>query len=235
MKLTHYGHSCFSVSVPSASGGKQLLFDPFFSSNPLSSQSGVSAESVRADYVLLSHGHFDHVEDAVSVIRRTGAKAIVGFEIGEWLKANGVDAGQVLAMNHGGTLRLEFGTVQMVNAVHSSTLPDGSLGGNPGGFVVRTDAGAFYYSGDTALTMDMQLIPRRGLLRFAVLCVGDTFTMGPEDALEAARMLECEEVVGVHYDTWPPIAIEKDVAQAMFHGKGKKLHLLQPGQSIDFS
>jgi L-ascorbate metabolism protein UlaG (beta-lactamase superfamily) len=235
MKLTHLGHACFSVALPVDCGGARLLFDPFLTSNPLAQAAGLSAGKIGADYVLISHGHFDHVEDAVAVLKRTGAKAVAAYEICDWLKAQGVAEGQLLPMNIGGTLRLDFGTVQMVAAVHSSTLPDGASGGNPGGFVVRTGAGAFYYSGDTALTLDMQLIPRKGALRFAILCVGDTFTMGPEDALEAARMVECDEVVGVHCDTWPPIAIDSKEAKGLFKKAGKTLHLLKPGEEIDFA
>lgn len=189
---------------------------------------------MHADYVLISHGHFDHVEDSVAILKRTGAVVLAAYEICEWLQRQGVPAVQVHALNIGGTARLPFGTVQMVSAVHSSTLPDGSTGGNPGGFVVRTEVGAFYYSGDTALSLDMQLIPRRGPLRFAVLCVGDTFTAGPEDALELARFVECDEVVGVHFDTWPPIAIDHHAAADLFSNDGKTLHLLKAGSEINF-
>lgn len=234
MKLTHFGHACFSVTLPPQCGGTRLLFDPFLTSNPLAHKAGISAQSVAADYILISHGHFDHIEDAVAVLKRTGAKVIAAYEICDWLKGQGVKDDQALPMNHGGTLKLDFGSVQMVNAVHSSTLPDGSSGGNPAGFVVRTASGSFYYSGDTALTMDMQLIHRRGPLRFAVLSIGDTFTMGPEDALEAARMIECDEIVGVHYDTWPPIAIDSTQAKTLFEEAGKRLHLLAPREERSF-
>lgn len=206
------------------------MFDPFLTSNPLAQKAGITAKSVDSDYVLISHGHFDHIEDAVDILQRTKAKVIAAYEICDWLKAQGVEEAQTLPMNHGGTLKLDFGSVQMVNAVHSSTLPDGSSGGNPAGFVVRTAAGHFYYSGDTALTLDMQLIPRRGPLSFAVLSIGDTFTMGPEDALDAARFLECDQIVGVHYDTWPPIKIDPSQAETLFEAAGKTLHLLAPGE-----
>lgn len=235
MKLTHLGHACFSVALPEECGGARLLFDPFLTSNPLAQSAGLSWGKVQADYVLISHGHFDHIEDAVAILKQTGAKAVAAYEICDWLKAHGVAEEQVLPMNIGGTLRLDFGTVQMVAAVHSSTLPDGASGGNPGGFVVRTKSGAFYYSGDTALTLDMQLIPRKGPLRFAILCVGDTFTMGLEDALEAARMVECDEVVGVHYDTWAPIAIDHKKAKALFKQAGKTLRLLKAGEDTVFA
>lgn len=229
MKLTHFGHSCFLISLPAQCGGKRLLFDPFLTSNPLARKTKTTADSIETDYVFLSHGHFDHIEDAVGILKKTGAKVVAVYEICDWLKTKGVAEEQVLPMNIGGTLKLDFGSVQMVHAVHSSTLPDGSSGGNPSGFVVRTPAGAFYYSGDTALTLDMQLIPRRGPLRFAILCLGDTFTMGPEDALDAAQMLQCDEIVGVHFDTWPPLVIDKQAAKALFKKADKTLHLLNPG------
>jgi L-ascorbate metabolism protein UlaG (beta-lactamase superfamily) len=235
MKLTHFGHSCFSVTLPSSCGNKHLLFDPFLTSNPLAQNAGITAATVTADYVLISHGHFDHVEDAVAILKRTGAKVIAAYEICDWLKARGVGEEQTLPMNHGGTLKLDFGTVQMVSAIHSSTLPDGCSGGNPGGFIVRTCAGSFYYSGDTALTLDMQLVPRRGPVDFAVLCIGDTFTMGPEDALEAAKFIQCDTIVGVHFNTWPPITIDSAAAKALFAAAGKTLHLPDAGEEISFS
>ena len=235
MEFHYYGHACFSVTMPlagSAAGRKRLLFDPFLTSNP---QASIAASKVKADIVLVTHGHFDHLEDAASIAKRTKAKVLAGFEVGEWLKTQGVDAAQIQPLNHGGTVPLEIGTAQMVNAVHSSSLPDGSYGGNPGGFVVRSPkAGAFYYSGDTALTMDMQLIPRKGALRYAVLSIGDSFTMGPEDALEAAKMLECDEIIGVHFDTWPPLKINHRAAKSLFAKAGKTLHLPKPGETLRF-
>jgi L-ascorbate metabolism protein UlaG (beta-lactamase superfamily) len=186
------------------------------------------------DYLLISHSHFDHVEDAATIARQTGAKVLAGFEVGEWLKSQGVPGEQIQPLNHGGTARFDFGSVQMVSAVHSSSLPDGGYGGAAGGFVVRSTQGAFYYSGDTALTLDMQLISRKGPLRFALLCIGDAFTMGPEDALEAARFVECDEIVGVHFDTWPPLQIDHAWAKSLFSGAGKKLHLPSPGDSLTF-
>lgn len=232
MRFFYYGHSCFSVTLPALCGGTRLLFDPFLTSNPRAREAGLDQAVPEADYVLISHGHFDHVEDAVRILRGTKAVAIAAYEVCEWLLRHGVAENQLHRMNIGGIARFAFGSVHMVHAVHSSTMPDGAPGGNPGGFVVRTQAGAFYYSGDTALTLDMQLIPRRGPLDFAVLSLGGTFTMDPEDALEAARLLGCDEIVGVHFDTWPPITVDQEGALSLFSNAGKRLHLPAPGAEM---
>lgn len=226
MKLTYFGHSCFSVEI----AGKKLLFDPFIRANDLAKS--VDVDAIQADYILISHGHFDHVEDAAAIAERTGAKLISNFEIVQWFGNQGVTNGH--PMNHGGGFDFEFGRVKYVKAVHSSVLPDGTYGGNPGGFVVDAAEGAFYYSGDTALTMDMELIGEEFDLRFAVLPVGDNFTMGAADAAKAAGFVGVSEVVGVHYDTFPPIRIDHDAARAVFEKSGLQLHLLDIGASRDF-
>lgn len=227
MKLRYYGHSCFSVEA----GGKTLLFDPFISDNELAR--GIDPALVPADYVLISHGHFDHIADAEAIARRTGAGVVANYEIATWLGDRGL--GRLHPMNHGGSRRFEFGRVKLVAAVHSSTLPDGSSGGNPGGFVVETGEGTFYYSGDTALTLDMRLVGESFRLSFAVLPIGDVFTMGVEDAIKAAGFIGCTQVLGVHYDTFPPIRIDHAEACARFRAAGMELHLLAPGQTHDFA
>jgi len=227
MKLTYYGHSCFSVVV----GGKTLLFDPFISPNPLAK--GIQLDQVPADYILISHGHEDHVADVESIARRTGAVLISNYEIITWYGRRGFNNAHPL--NHGGARRFDFGMVKYVNAVHSSMLPDGSNGGNPGGFVIQSPEGNFYYSGDSGLTLDMQLIGESVPLKFAVLCVGDNFTMGPDDAIKAADFVRCNRIVGVHFDTFPPIQIDRDAAVAKFKAAGKELLLLNPGESTDFA
>jgi L-ascorbate metabolism protein UlaG (beta-lactamase superfamily) len=226
MKVTYYGHSCFDVLV----AGKHLLFDPFISGNSLAAS--VDVNVVPADYILVSHGHDDHILDAVAIAKRTNALVISNFEIIEWLTAKGL--ARTHALNHGGACAFEFGRVKYVNAIHSSMLPDGSYGGNPGGFVVATPQGNFYYSGDTALTLDMKLIGEATPLKFAALCIGDNFTMGVEDALRASDFVKCPEIVGVHYDTFPPIQIDHAAAQTRFAAGGKRLHLLKPGESREF-
>lgn len=226
MKVTYYGHSCFSVIV----GGKTLLFDPFITANPLAK--AIDVNTVPADFILVSHGHGDHVGDVVAIAQRTGALVIANYEVATWLNQKG--APRVHPLNHGGSFKFEFGRAKFVNAIHSSSLPDGSNGGNPGGFVVESADGNFYFSGDTALTLDMKLIGESVKLKFAALCIGDNFTMGPDDAVKAAEFVRCNEILGVHYDTFPPIQIDHAAAQARFKSAGKTLHLLPPGGSHDF-
>jgi L-ascorbate metabolism protein UlaG (beta-lactamase superfamily) len=226
MNFTYYGHSCFAVEL----AGSALLFDPFIAPNPLAA--GIDLNSVRADFILVSHGHQDHLADAVGLAKRTGATVIANYEVATWLNKNG--AGKIHPLNHGGACALDFGRVKFVNAIHSSSLPDGSYGGNPGGFVVESAQGNFYYSGDTALTMDMKLIGESTRLAFAALCLGGTFTMDAADAVQAARLVDCDEIVGVHYDTYPPIKIDHDEARKKFQAAGKRLHLLKIGASLEF-
>src|SRR5215472_10049654 len=204
MKVTYYGHSCFGVEV----GGKNLLFDPFITGNELARN--VDVKKIPADYILISHGHSDHVGDAVAIAKRTGATMVSNFEITQWAGKQGVPKAHPL--NHGGGHQFEFGRVKFVNAIHSSSLPDGTYGGNPGGFVVETAEGVFYYSGDTALTMDMKLIGEAQQLKFAALCIGDNFTMDVIDAVRAAEFVKCNEILGLHYNTFPPIHIDTGAA-----------------------
>jgi L-ascorbate metabolism protein UlaG (beta-lactamase superfamily) len=226
MKVTYYGHACFSVVVV----GKTLLFDPFITGNPLAK--AIDVKTLPADFILVSHGHGDHVGDAVEIAKRTNALVVANYEVATWLNQKG--APNVHPVNHGGGFNFAFGRAKFVNAIHSSTLPDGSNGGNPGGFVVETNEGNFYYSGDTALTLDMKLIGESVKLKFAALCIGDNFTMGPDDAVKAAEFVRCSEILGVHYDTFPPIQIDHAKAVERFKAAGKNLHLLRPGETRDF-
>jgi L-ascorbate metabolism protein UlaG (beta-lactamase superfamily) len=225
MKTTYLGHSTLLVET----AGTRLLFDPFISPNPLAA--AIDIEGIGADYVLLSHGHADHVADAEAILKRTGATLISNYEIVTWFGGKGIEKAHPL--NHGGGFVFPFGRVDYVAAVHSSVLPDGTYGGNPGGFVVTTDEGSFYFSGDTALTMDMKILAEKYELSWAALCLGDNFTMGPRDAATAARWVGAKEVIGMHFDTFPPIAIDHASARAEFANAGVKLHLLQPGETID--
>jgi L-ascorbate metabolism protein UlaG (beta-lactamase superfamily) len=226
MKATYYGHACFSVQVMN----KILLFDPFIRPNELAKS--INFNTLPADYILLSHGHEDHIADTADLAIRTGAMVVSNFEVIEWLGKARLP--KTHAMNHGGAWKFDFGRAKFVNAIHSSSLPDGSYGGNPGGFVIESAEGNFYYSGDTALTMDMKLIGESTRLTFAALCIGDNFTMGVEDAIKAAEFIRCDQILGVHYDTFPPIKIDRKAAIQSFKEAGKTLHLLGIGASHDF-
>lgn len=223
MELTWYGQSCFSVHV----AGKQLLFDPFITGNPQASH--IDVHQIEADYILVSHGHGDHVGDLVSIAKRTGAQVIAAFEVANWAQAQGVK--KVHGMNFG-SYDFPFGRVSFVPAWHSSALPDGSYGGNPGGFVVQTEDGNFYYSGDTCLMLDMQLIPHYAKVDFAVMPIGGNYTMDVRDAVKAAEFVQTDKVVGVHYDTFPVIEIDKEKAKDIFKQAGKELLLTEIGGII---
>ena len=226
MKITYYGHSCFSAQI----GNQTLLFDPFITSNELAKD--IDPKTINANYILISHGHSDHMADAADIAKRTGSTIISNYELTVWFGKQGLEKSHPL--NHGGGHSFDFGRVKLVNAIHSSSLPDGTYGGNPGGFVVESSEGNFYYSGDTALTMDMQLIGQSTKLKFAALCIGDNFTMGIEDAVKAADFVRCNEVLGLHFNTFPPIRIDQTIAVKTFAAAGKHLHLLPPGKSHNF-
>jgi len=225
MNFTYYGHACFAVEI----GGKTLLFDPFITPNPLAA--AIKIDTVKADYILLSHGHVDHVADAPAIAQRTGALVIAPFEVARWMEKQGA---KIHGVNPGGGPGFDGFKVKFVNAIHSSSLPDGTYGGCPGGFVITSAEGNFYYCGDTALTRDMELIGERDSLNFAVLCIGGNFTMDVDDAIRCAEMIRCDNIVGVHYDTFPPIKINHEQAQEKFKIAGKRLHLLPPGGSLKF-
>lgn len=224
MQLTYYGQSCFLVMMAS----KRILFDPFITPNPLAKH--IVLEDIEADYILISHGHSDHVADCVALARQNKATVVGAFEVVNWLNKQGVE--KYHPMNTGGKRNFEWGTVKCTNAIHSSAMPDGSYGANPMGFVVTGEKN-FYYSGDTALTMDMQLVSRWAQLDFAVLPIGDNFTMGYEDAIVAAELIQCRTIVGVHYDTFGYISIDHEKAKNAFARAGLNLLLPGIGESIE--
>ncbi|UAY52815.1 metal-dependent hydrolase [Ferruginibacter albus] len=225
MTLTYYGHSCFSVEIK----GKKILFDPFITGNELAKN--IDINTIEADYILLSHGHGDHCADAEAIAKANNAIIVAAYEIAEWYIKKGVE--KCIHMNTGGKWHFDFGSVKCVSAVHSSMLPDGSYGSNPMGFVVTSDEINFYYSGDTALTLDMQLIPTFAEIDFAILPIGDCLTMGADDAVQAAKMVQTNVVVGVHYDTWGNIKIDHQKTIENFKAHGIDIKLLSIGESIE--
>ncbi len=224
MKITYYGHSCFTIETE----GKTILFDPFISPNELAK--GIDVDSIPADYILISHGHMDHIADAVRIAKRTGATVVSNWEIVQWLNNQGVT--NTHPMNIGGHWFFDFGKVKCVTAVHSSSLPDGTYGGNPMGFLLETSEGNVYYAGDTALTMDMKLIGDYKLIDVAFLPLGNNFTMGIDNALIAAGFIRCDFIIGMHYDTFGYIKIDHKEAIEKFHVAGKELKLMQIGSHI---
>ena len=223
-QIQFLGHACFLVEF----GGTKLLFDPFITGNPMAKQ--IDIDALEVDYIFLTHGHQDHVLDAETIAKRTGAKIISNYEIVSWYDNKGISGHP---MNHGGKYVFDFGTVKYVSAIHSSVLPDGTYGGNPGGFVVWNDSNCFYMAGDTALTYDMKLIPALcPKLDWAVLPIGDNFTMGMEEAVMAADFIQCNQIVGCHYNTFPPIEIEVSKAQELFETQKKTLYLPKVGANL---
>lgn len=223
MELTFYGHACFLVHT----GDTKILFDPFISPNPQAKDIDIS--SITADYIFVSHGHEDHVADLLSLARQTQATVVSNFELITWLEKQGYE--KVHPMNFG-TRTFDFGTVHFVPAAHSSALPDGSYGGNPGGFIFKTRAGNFYYTGDTSLTAEFTMIPYYGSLDAAIMPVGGNFTMNPEEALIASNIIKCDNIIGVHFDTFGYIVIDKEQAIAQFKAAGKTLRLPEIGATI---
>lgn len=207
--ITYYGHSCFSVEF----GGKILLFDPFISGNPLAKKIDITL--IKADYILLSHGHADHILDCVTIAQQTQAKVICSWEIHEWLNKKNVS--NTHPMNVGGKWVFDFGTIKCVVAQHSSGLPDGSYGGNPMGFLIMDEnRNGFYYAGDTALTLDMQLIPNWCKVQYAFLPIGDNFTMDAADAIQAAKFVNCNNIIAMHFDTFGFIKVNHQQVMQQF-------------------
>lgn len=225
MKIKFLGQSCFTIEF----GGKRLIIDPFISGNELAK--GINVDDIKVDYILLTHGHQDHVLDAERIAKNSDATIISNFEITQWYGVKGITTHP---LNHGGKWKFDFGYVKYVNAVHSSVLPDGTYGGNPGGFVVWNDDNCFYHAGDTALTWDMKLIPIScPALDVAILPIGDDFTMGYEDAAMAAEFVECNKVIGCHYDTFGYIKIDKDAVNKHFESKKIELILMDIDSEIN--
>ena len=222
-KLTWHGHATLGLET----GGYKLVVDPFFKGNPAAD---ISPAAVEADFLLVSHGHGDHVGDAVAIANRTGAMIISNFEIASWFEGQGVE--KTHGQHLGGGHRHPFGYLKLTLALHGSMLPDGSYGGNPCGFLLTTNEGRkLYFAQDTGLFGEMKLIGEEGL-DVAVIPIGDNYTMGPDDALRAVRMLEPKVVIPIHYNTWPLLAQDANAWKVLVEQETKtKVVVLKPGES----
>lgn len=222
IKLTWLGHAAMQLEID----GKTLLVDPFITGNPAAT---TSADALKADYILISHGHGDHVGDSVAIARRTGATVISNFEIASWFQGQGITAH---AQHIGGGHQFPFGYLKLTMALHGSAMPDGTYGGNPCGFLLSAGGQKVYLACDTGLFGDMQLIGDEGL-SLAVLPIGDNFTMGPDDALRAVKLLRAKVVVPVHYNTWELINQDAGAwAKRVEAETASKVTVLKPGQSL---
>jgi L-ascorbate metabolism protein UlaG (beta-lactamase superfamily) len=223
MKYTYYGQSSFLLETET----KKFLFDPFISQNPLAK--AIDLTKIEADYILVSHGHGDHVGDLISLAKQTKATIIAIPEVIGWVMKQGVE--NVHPMNFG-KYKFDFGTVRMVWATHSAGLPDGSYGGNPAGFVLELDGKQIYFAGDTGLTLEMKLLADLYKLDYAILPIGGNYTMDIDDAVIAANYVNCSKIIGVHYDTFPVIEIDSKVAVESFKRAQKQLFLPAIGETI---
>ncbi len=224
IKVTWYSHACFLIETD---GGK-LLIDPFITDNPLSP---INADAVDADYILVSHGHGDHLGDTVNIAKRTGAMVISNFEIQTWLLGQGIE--NVHPQHIGGGFDYPWGRVKLTHALHGSALPDGSYGGNPCGFLFYVQEKKLYHACDTGLFYDMKLIGEEGI-DLAILPIGDNFTMGPEDALRAVKLIEPAHVIPIHYNTFDVIKQDPHAwANRVKEETSAKVTVMNPGDHIE--
>jgi len=190
----------------------------------------IDLKSIQADYILLSHAHADHLADAAAISKQNNAKIVAQPEITGWYAKQ--DLTDAIEMNIGGTVKLGSATAKMVVAVHSSSLPDGTYGGHPAGYVIQAEGKTIYFAGDTALTYDMKIIGEQFAVDYALLPMGGHYTMDADDALTAAQWVKAKNVIGMHYDTFPPIKIEKETVSEKAQKVGTALTFMSIGQTI---
>ena len=224
MKITFYGHACLGIQIDDIN----ILVDPFITGNEKAAN--IDINTLEADYIMVTHAHQDHILDVEAIAKRTNAVIISNFEIVTHFGNLGFEGHP---MNHGGQWDFEFGNVKYVNAIHTSSFPDGTYGGQPGGFIIEGEHKNIYIAGDTALTFDMKLIPLQTKLDLAILPIGDNFTMGINDAILASDFVECDKILGYHFDTFGYIEIDHEAAKRKFFEKNKDLMLLEIGESIE--
>jgi L-ascorbate metabolism protein UlaG (beta-lactamase superfamily) len=224
MKITFLGHASFSIQFDDI----HIIVDPFITGNPLAKDIDIS--TLKADYILVTHAHQDHILDVEAIAKNTGATVISNYEIVTYFEKLGIEGH---SMNHGGSWTFDIGKITYTNAVHSSFFPDGTYGGNPGGFIIEGEHKNIYIAGDTALTYDMKLIPLRTKLDVAILPIGDNFTMDIDDAIIASDFVACDKIIGCHFDTFGYIEIDHEAAIKKFYDKNKDLMLLKIGETIE--
>jgi len=223
MQITFLGHASLSIKT----GNTHIIVDPFITGNELARN--IDIDQLKADYIFITHAHQDHILDVDALAVRTGATLVSNYEIITHYETKGFKGHP---MNHGGSWQFDFGKVTYTNAIHTSSFPDGSYGGQPGGFLLETSEGTIYIAGDTALTFDMKLIPMQVKLDLAILPIGDNFTMGVDDAVIASDFLECDKILGYHYDTFGFIKIDHKKSILKFSAKNKELILLEIGKHL---
>ena len=224
MFIKFLGHASLAITIENI----KILVDPFVSGNPKASH--IDVNTLEADYILVTHAHQDHLLDVEDIARRTNASIISNFEITNHYLEKKLTCHP---MNHGGSWDFDFGKLKYTNAIHTSSFPDGSYGGQPGGFIIEGSNKTIYIAGDTALSYDMKLIPLSFNLDLAILPIGDNFTMGVDDAIFASDFIQCDKILGYHFDTFGYIEINREEAKQQFNKKGKELILLEIGEAIE--
>jgi L-ascorbate metabolism protein UlaG (beta-lactamase superfamily) len=225
MKATYYGHSCVRLQGPNF----DILFDPFIRPNGLAQH--INVEEIKPQHIFLSHAHEDHVADMAYIQQNSGAQVVAIVETAAWVARQGVPADKITEMNFGGTLKTDWGTAKMVYALHTNGTPDGQYGGVPVGYVLTIAGKKIYFAGDTALTQEMKLLEHVDL-DWAFLPIGGHYTMDVDDAIRAAEFVDCHNIIGIHYNTFPPISLDKTEAKKKFDDAGLNLHLPEIGETV---
>lgn len=225
MKAIYYGHSTVALQLSDCS----VLFDPYITPNPKAAH--IDVLSLTPDYIVLSHAHDDHVADLVTIQQASKAKVMAVVETAMWVGRQDIPASDIIPFNFGGTVQTDFGSIKMVYALHTNCAPDGQYAGVPAGYVLQSGGKKIYFAGDTALTMEMKLLEHVGL-DWAFLPIGGHFTMDVDDAIIASKFINCTNIIGIHYNTFPPISIDTEAAKRKFSAAGLTLHLLEIGGEL---